>query len=312
MHGEPVDGQAVRVDLVEQGPHLGGAPVGGDPDGQAGRVAPGGPAVQAPGGLLEGGRVGQHQVEPLAGDLLLELGRGAVGDHPPAVQDGDPVGQAVRLLQVLGGQQHRHPLRGQLGHDLPHRLAAARVQAGGGLVQEDHRGPDDQAGGQVQAPAHAARPGLHRPAAGLGQVEALQQLGRPAAGRGAGQAGQAAHHAQVLLAGLEVVHGRELAGEADAAADLAAVGDDVEAGHPGPAGVGPGQGGQDAHGGGLAGPVGAEQGEHAALGHGQVDPGQDPQRAVGLLEAGRLDGQLVGHLPSFWVHHTVYVIHFTA
>ena len=60
---------------------------------------------------LEGGGVGQHQVEALAGDLLLELGRGAVGDHPAAVEHGDAVGQPVGLLQVLGGQEARSPPR---------------------------------------------------------------------------------------------------------------------------------------------------------------------------------------------------------
>ncbi len=150
---------------------------------------------------------------------------------------------------------------------------------------------------------------VRRPASARSKRSSSSAARRRAAG--AGQAGQPAHHAQVLLAGLEVVHGRELAGEADAAPDLAAVGDDVEAGHPGPAGVGPGQGGQDAHGGGLAGPVGAEQGEHAALGHGQVDAVQDPQRAVGLLEAGRLDGQLVGISRSFCVWHTLYCVRYT-
>src|SRR5215218_1191601 len=47
VHGEPVDHPAGRVDLVEQGPDLSGAAVGGHPDGQPPRVALGGPAVQA-------------------------------------------------------------------------------------------------------------------------------------------------------------------------------------------------------------------------------------------------------------------------
>src|SRR5512133_3999442 len=46
VHGEPVHGPAGRVDLVEQGPHLGGTPVGGPPDGEALTVAPGHPAAQ--------------------------------------------------------------------------------------------------------------------------------------------------------------------------------------------------------------------------------------------------------------------------
>ena len=41
--------------------------------------------------------------------------------------------------------------------DLPHRLAAARVEAGGRLVEEEHRGAADEARGEVEAPAHPAR-----------------------------------------------------------------------------------------------------------------------------------------------------------
>src|SRR5215207_2156038 len=68
VEGGAVDGEAGhgppgRVDLVQQGPHLGGAAVGGHPDGQALEVALDAPAVQLAGDLVEGGGVGQHQVE---------------------------------------------------------------------------------------------------------------------------------------------------------------------------------------------------------------------------------------------------------
>jgi hypothetical protein len=272
------------------------------------------PRAERAGGLLEGRGIGEHQVEPLVGDPPLELGRGALGDHAPAVDHGDAVRQPVGLLQVLRGQEGGHPRPGQGGDDLPHRLPAAQVKAGGGLVEEDHRRPDDQAGRKVQAPAHAARVGRHPPAAGVGQVELVEQLAGAAAGLRAGQAGQPPHHAQVLLAGLQVVDRRVLAGEADAATDPAAVADDVEARHPGLAGVRADQRGQDAHGGGLAGAVRAEQREHAAALDPQVDAGKHLHRTVGLLEAGRLDRQFVGHgwsTPSFCVWHTLCCVCYT-
>src|SRR5919108_4734514 len=49
VDGEPVHGLAGRVDLVEQGPDVGGAAVGGDPDDAAVAVVLDGPAAQAPG-----------------------------------------------------------------------------------------------------------------------------------------------------------------------------------------------------------------------------------------------------------------------
>ena len=60
------------------------------------------------------------------------------GDHPPVVDHRDPVGELVGLLQVLGGQQDRRALAPQLAHDRPDLVAAARVEAGGRLVQEEH------------------------------------------------------------------------------------------------------------------------------------------------------------------------------
>ncbi len=54
--------------------------------------------------------------------------------------------------------------------------AAARVEAGGRLVEEQHRRAGDERGGEVEPAAHAARVGPHEPAGGVGQVEALQQL----------------------------------------------------------------------------------------------------------------------------------------
>src|SRR5580692_8792992 len=37
---------------------------------------------------------------------LLQLGESAVGDDPALVEDRDPVGQLLGLVQVLRGQQH--------------------------------------------------------------------------------------------------------------------------------------------------------------------------------------------------------------
>jgi hypothetical protein len=131
-----------------------------------------------------------------------------------------------------------------------------RVKSGRRFVEEDHRRAADQARGQVKPSAHTAGVGADPPSAGVGQLELRQQLRRPLPGRRPRQPRQPAHHPQVFLAGLRLVQHGELAGQADPAADLAAVADDVETGHPGLSAVGPAQRGQDAHRGRLAGAVG--------------------------------------------------------
>jgi hypothetical protein len=85
---------------------------------------------------------------------------------------------------------------------------------------------------------------------------------------------QPADHDQVLGAGQLVVYRGVLAGQRDELADLNRVGDDVVATDPGVPGVGLQQGGQHPHRGGLAGPVRAEQGQHAAPLRRDVHPGQ--------------------------------------
>ena len=71
------------------------------------------------------------------GTQPLELVGGALGDDPAAVEHRDPVGELVGLLQVLGGEEDRDAAGDQLADHLPHGPAAARVEPGGRLVQED-------------------------------------------------------------------------------------------------------------------------------------------------------------------------------
>ena len=103
-------------------------------------------------------QVGIGEVEPdvAAGDAALQLGGGSFGDDPALVEHRDPVGQLVRLVEVLGGEQDGDPGRGELADDLPHGATAARVQAGGGLVEEDHPGLADQGHRQVEPSSHPA------------------------------------------------------------------------------------------------------------------------------------------------------------
>src|SRR5205807_350323 len=100
------------------------------------------------------------EADVAAGDEALQLVPGALGDQLAVVQYGDAVGELVGLLQVLRGQEDRDAVVGdQAADDLPHGAAAARVQAGGRLVEEDDAGVSDQGHGEVEPAPHAAGEG---------------------------------------------------------------------------------------------------------------------------------------------------------
>jgi hypothetical protein len=62
----------------------------------------------------------------------------------------------------------------QVADDIPEPAATARVEPGGGLVQEEDLRAADEAGGQVEAAAHPARVGLGGAVGGRGEVELLE------------------------------------------------------------------------------------------------------------------------------------------
>ena len=92
-----------------------------------------------------------------------QLVRRRVGYHPPVGQHDDPAGQALRLVQVVGGEQDAGPARGEVLDDRPEPPPGLRVQAGGRLVQEQHlrlaHDGDAQVHSPSLAPAQRADPG---------------------------------------------------------------------------------------------------------------------------------------------------------
>ena len=90
-------------------------------------------------------------------DPAGELGGAAVGDDPAAGQDQDPVGQLLGLVEVVGGQHDRGAL--QVGEPVHHVVELApglRVEAGRGLVQEQHVRAAHDADRDVEAAPLAA------------------------------------------------------------------------------------------------------------------------------------------------------------
>ena len=71
------------------------------------------------------------------------------------------------------------PSADQRADDVPHAQPARRVEAGGRLVEEEHRRAGHEAGGEVEAAAHAAGVRLHHAVGGVGELELLEQLRGP-------------------------------------------------------------------------------------------------------------------------------------
>ena len=140
---------------------------------------------------------------------------------------------SVGLVEVLGRQEDRDAVGDQLADGLPHDPAAARVEPGRGLVEEDDPRVADEGHGEVEPPAHAAGVRRDRLLRRLDEVEALEQLIDPPAALGLAQVPEVGHQLEVLLAGEQPVDRRELAGDADQAADRIGLAGDVMAGRPG-------------------------------------------------------------------------------
>ena len=130
--------------------------------------------------------------------LVLELRGRSGGDDLALVDDDDVVGQVVGLLEVLRGEQKGRALADQPAQHLPQLGAAAGVEPGGGLVEEQHRRGGDEADREVEAATHAAGVLLGDPVGGLGEREPLEQLVGAGADVVLGQPVQPADEPEVL------------------------------------------------------------------------------------------------------------------
>jgi hypothetical protein len=204
------------------------------------------------------------------------------------VEDGDLVGELFGLVQVLGGEQHGGALAGELPDRLPHLDAPLRVEPGRRLVEEDHRRIPGQAHRDVETSTHSPGVRRHPPLGSVGEGETLQQVIRdPARVLEVPELGD--QH-KVLSPAEDLVHGRELSGEADGVPHVRRLPGDVEAGHAGHPRVRLEQRREDLHHRRLACAVRAQQGEDAAPRHVEVHATKDQQVLVRLLQTLHMNG----------------------
>ena len=204
----------------------------------------------------------------VAADHRLQLVGGALGDDVAGVDHADALGEAVGLLHVLRGEHDRGAFALELGDHVPQAHAAAGVEPGGGLVEEQDGRRHHQAGAEVETPAHPAGVRLQRAVGRVVELEDAEQPRRPFLRRLAGHAPEPSDEHEVLAAGEIVVDRGELAGQADHRPDELGLLHHVEATDGGATAVEGQERGEDPDGRGLAGAVRPEQaGEHPLFHH---------------------------------------------
>src|SRR5438874_11664867 len=110
--------------------------------------------------LVPDGGAGEREegrLERIAAGVCLELGRRPGRDEPAMVDHGDAVGHTVRLVHVVGGEEHRHALaRPQALHVAPHLIAALRIEPERRLVEKQYLRRVQQPAGNLEPALHAA------------------------------------------------------------------------------------------------------------------------------------------------------------
>ena len=228
---------------------------------------------------------GDHQARGTG--AVLELERGSFGDDLAVVDHDHVVGELVRLVEVLRGEQQRGAFPDQVPQDVPEFVAGPRVQSGGGLVEEQHGRRRHQARREVEPAAHSAGVALGDLGGGIGEGELLEQLVGTGLDLLLGQSVQVTDEPEVLTSGQELVDGRGLRGQAHRLAHFCGLALDVVPRHPCGSRCGRAQRGHHADRGGLSGPVRAEQTKHRPGGDGEGD-------AVDSSEVAELLDELLG------------------
>ncbi len=176
-------------------------------------------------------------------------------DDEAVVDHDDTFGEPIGLVEVLRGEQHGGAVVFELVDELPHGQPAARVEPGGGFVEEEHGRPGDQAHRDVEPATHATRVALHDPVGGVDEIEALEQFRGTELDVGFGHVEQPGDELHVLAAGQPFLDRRVLTRQADALANLVGVSRHVDAVDERGALVGAEQRGEHANSCGLAGAV---------------------------------------------------------
>ena len=230
----------------------------------------------------------EHERHHVAAERCLERVRAARRGDPPRVDDRDRVAQRVGLFhRVCGEEQRRLAAPAQRAQLVPDHRARGHVEAGGGLVEEQHAGPMEQPARDLDAAAQATRELAHRLVGVLGEAEPLDPIGRALGGRV--EVEQASVQRELLARGQPRVERGLLEHHADLPPHGGALAHHVAPEQEDAARGRREQRGEHAHGRRLARAVGPEQAEADAARHVEVDARERAGVAIALLEGAHLD-----------------------
>ncbi len=248
-----------------------------DPPGLALGRALGGPTGDQPRGLegfaeLIAPLPGLQFDHPHLPQPALQVVRGVEGDDLPVVDDGHAVREEVGLLHIVRGQKDGPPLALELQDELAEVPRGLRVEAGRGLIEDEHLRVVQEGAGEGDAPLHAGGIFLDRLVGPLGQLEPLEETVYLLGQAWSGQAVEGPEVLQVLATGeFPVDAPLTRQDRPDAGEDPGGLFLDVEALDEDPPRGRPEQRGEHLDGRRLAGPVRAQQAEDLALGDGEAD-----------------------------------------
>ena len=100
------------------------------------------------------------------------------------VHDRDPVGELFGLFEVVRGQEHRAAAPEEIADDLPAPAPRLRVEAGRGLIEKKNLGRTEDRGGEIEPAPLAAGKLLDPDIASSAEIERLDRcllVGRSAA-----------------------------------------------------------------------------------------------------------------------------------
>ena len=109
-----------------------------------------------------------------------ELVLGALRDDPSVVDDRDAVAEPLGLFHVVGGVEERHAPGLELSDHAVDALAGLRIHPDGRLVEQEHAGTVDRAGGDVEPPLHPAREPVGLLVGAIGQADPVRGSSRMA------------------------------------------------------------------------------------------------------------------------------------
>src|ERR1700730_10703380 len=260
----------------------------------------GGELVQQAGGVV-GLALDHLAVAVAVGDPVVrradaELPRRTDREDAPVLDDRYAVGELLRLVEVVGGQQDRLAEIAQVAHGLPSASPCLGVETGRGLVQEDQLRVADQCQREVEPPQLPAREPATERIRLLLQSRQRQDLLDLARSRV-----EAPPVAQGLARGHVAVDPARLQPYSDALAQRPAAHARIGPEHGDLAATAHAVALEDLHGGGLAGAVRAEEAEHLASPHGYVDPPHRLEGAVALAQVVHRDGRCrIAHGALIW------------